>query len=159
MKAIHPDGIDAVQSLGGDLCGGKFQPVCAKSEAPTGQFAIDFLIYGEKGGAKGNVWKACRESGAIASGRSELLDGAAQGFAETVEADDAGKLRACDALRRLFDQKMKDSGGDLGGVTHIIADEAGEGLDECAAEYQAFAGEAVLQVLCHRRCRYEQTDG
>ena len=108
VKAIHPDGVDAAQPVRGDLCGSEFQTAGAHGEAPSGQFPVDFPVDSEKSLAEGSVGETGRQTGAIAACRGELLDRVGQRFAETVKANDAGKLGARDALRSLFDQKIKD---------------------------------------------------
>ena len=108
VKAIHPDGVDAAQPVRGDLCGSEFQTAGAHGEAPSGQFPVDFPVDGKKRLAEGSVGKTGRQARAIASGRGKLLDRVGQRFAEPVKANDAGKLGARDALRSLFDQKIKD---------------------------------------------------
>ena len=116
VKAIHPDGVDAVQPVRGDLCGGEFQTAGAHGEAAAGQFAVDFLVDGEEGVAERDIGKTGGEAGAIAAGGGEFVDGVRQRIAEAVEAGDAGKLGARDALRGLFHQEVKHGGGDLGGA-------------------------------------------
>ena len=127
----------------------------AHGETPSSQFPVHFPVDGKKRFAERSVGETGREARAIASGRGELLDRVGQRFAETVEANDAGELGARDALRSLFDQKIKDGGGDLGGAARIVADEAGESLDERTAEYEALTGESILQVLRHGRGGHE----
>src|ERR1017187_4668866 len=48
VKAIHVDGVDAVQSVAGDVCGGQFQAAGAGGERAAGEVAVDFP--GEGGG-------------------------------------------------------------------------------------------------------------
>ncbi len=132
-----------------------FETAGAHGEASSGQFPVDFTVDGKKSFAEGSVWETGCEARAIASGGGELLNRVGQRFAETVEADDAGKLGARDASRGLFDQKVEDGGRDFGGTTRVIADEGGEGLDERTAEYEALAGESILEVLRHGRGGHE----
>ena len=159
VKAVHPDSFDAAQTLRGDLRGSGFQTAGAHGEPPSRQFPVHFPVDGEKRFAEGSVGETGREARAIAAGGGKFLDRVGQRFAEAVKADDAGKLGARDALRSLFDEKVEYGGGDFGGAARIIADEAGEGLDEGAAEYEALACEAILEVLRHGRGGHKQADG
>ena len=87
-------------------------------------------IDGQEGRAERDVGEAGGEAGAVAAGGGELFDGVRQGIAEAVEARDARKLGAGDALRGLFHEEVEHGGGDLGSSGGVIVDEAGEGLDE-----------------------------
>ena len=149
VEAIHPDGVRCRAARARRSVGGDFQAAGAHGEAAAGEFAIDFAVDGEEGVAERDIGQAGGEAGAIAAGRGEFVDGARQRIAEAVEVGDAGELGARDALRGLFDEQVEDGGGDLGGVAGVVADEVGEGLDEAGGEDEAFAGEAILQVLRH----------
>ena len=158
VKAIHPNGIDAGQAVSVNLGGGEFEAAGAHGEAAACQFAVDFLIDGEEGRTERDVGEAAGEAGAIASGGGQLFDGVRQGITEAVEAGDAGKLGAGDALRGLFHQEVKHGGGDFGGACGIVVDEAGEGLDKGDGKYKTFAGEAVLEVLRHGGGGHEEAN-
>ena len=110
VKAVHANGVDVGQAVSVNLGGGEFEAAGAHGEAAACQFAIDFLIDGEEGRAERDVGEAGGEAGAVATGGGELVDGVRQGIAETVEAGDAGKLGAGDALRGLFHEEVEHGG-------------------------------------------------
>ena len=114
VEAVHANGIDAGQAVSVDLGGGEFKAAGAHGEPAARQFAIDLLVDGQEGRAQRDVGEAGGEAGAIAAGGGELFDGVRQGIAEAVEARDARKLGAGDALRGLFHQEVEHGGGDLG---------------------------------------------
>ena len=130
VEAVHPDGIDVGQAVSVDAGRGEFKAAGAHGEPAACQFAIDLLVDGQEGGAQRGVGQAGGEAGAIAAGGGELFDGVRQGIAEAVEARDARKLGAGDALRDFFHQEVEYGGGDLGSSRGVIVDETGEGLDE-----------------------------
>jgi hypothetical protein len=121
--------------------------------------AIHLLVDGEEGVAEGDIGERGGEAGAIAAGGGELLDGVRQRVREAVEPDDAGKLGARDALCGLFHQEVKHGAGNLGSAAGIVANEAGEGLDQAAAKYQALAGETILQVPRHGVGGHQEANG
>ena len=74
------------------------------------------------------------------------------------EAGDAGELGPGDAPRGLFHHQVEHGRGDFGGAGGVLVHEAGERLDEVDGEYEAFAGQPVLQVLRHGGGGHQQAN-
>ena len=141
-----------------NACRRALQARGAHGEAAPVQFAVHFLVDRQEGRAQRRIREAARQPAAVAPRRREFPDGAGQRRAEPGHARHARELGTVHAPHRLLHDQVQRRIGRLRRIAGPRRHEFRERLNQPAPEDEAFARDAVLQVLGHGRGRHQQAD-